>query len=64
MKTKNVLLKNPRTGEIWLCEDFTNRRMVDGTEFVEVRLPTSSRPVWMSLDALVKVPQPKVTQKH
>lgn len=54
MKTKNVLLKNPRTGEVWYCEDYTNRRVVDGAEFVEVNKPDLNRKVWIALDALVK----------
>jgi hypothetical protein len=54
MKTKEVTLKNPRTGEIWICEDYSNRRKVDGSEFVEVRQPGAGRKVWMSLSALVK----------
>ena len=54
MKPKQVVLKNPRTGEIWICEDYSNRRKVDGSEFVEVRQSGAGRKVWMSLSALVK----------
>ena len=38
MKTKSVTLSNPRTGEVWVCENFDNRRCVDGVDFVEVHL--------------------------
>lgn len=51
---KPVKLSNPRTGEIWICEDFRNRRVVDGAEFIEVHRDGNSRKVWIKLDALVK----------
>lgn len=54
MKTKQVVLKNPRTGEIWICEDYLNRRKVDDSDFVEVHQPGATRRVWMALSALVK----------
>lgn len=57
MKSKQVLLKNPRTGEVWNCPDYGNRRVVDGVEFVEVYKPGSNRPVWISVAALVKEKQ-------
>ena len=47
-------LSNPRTGEIWICEDFRNRRTVDGAEFIEVHRDGNNRKVWIKLDALVK----------
>lgn len=55
MKLPPVVLKNPRTGEIWHCEDFRNRRIVEGAEFIEVNKPNLNRKVWIALDALVKV---------
>ena len=51
---KPVKLSNPRTGEVWICEDFRNRRTVDGAEFIEVHRDGSNRKVWIALDALVK----------
>lgn len=57
MKPKIVNLKNPRTGEIWVCENFNQKRNVDGVEFVEVHKPENQRMVWMNLDTLVKVKQ-------
>lgn len=54
--SKPVKFSNPRTGEVWICEDVSNRKKVDGRDFVEVYLPNqTSRKVWISLDALVKV---------
>jgi hypothetical protein len=55
VKTKKVTLQNPRTREIWICEDFTNRRTVDEETYVEVHQPHTTRAVWMSLHALVKI---------
>jgi hypothetical protein len=54
MKSKSVTLANPRTGEMWVCENFDNRRRVDGVDFVEVHRPDNSRLVWMNLANLVK----------
>jgi|SanBayMetagenome_1026888.scaffolds.fasta_scaffold01614_7 hypothetical protein len=54
MKNRAVTLKNPRTGEVWNCPDYTKRRTVDGVEFVEVFKPGVNRPLWISLAALVK----------
>lgn len=52
---KPVKFSNPRTGEIWICEDVSNRKKVDGKDFIEVCMPNHTRKVWISLDALVKV---------
>lgn len=62
MKTKSVTLSNPRTGEVWVCENFDNRRCVDGVDFVEVHRPNNNRMVWMNLENLVKVKDKKVVQ--
>ena len=51
---KAVTLKNPRTGEVWVCPDYTKRRTVDGVEFVEVVKPGTNRTLWISLAVLVK----------
>jgi hypothetical protein len=50
-----VKLQNPRTGEIWICEDYKNRRNIDGSEFVEVHKLDNTRLVWMKLDQLNRV---------
>ncbi len=55
METKAVTLKNPRTGEIWICDNFSNRRTIDGNIFVEVHKQHAERPVWIALSALVRV---------
>lgn len=52
MKTKPITLSNPRTKELWICENFQNRRTVDGVEFVEVHKPNDKRMVWMNLSNL------------
>ena len=62
MKAKVVTLTNPRTGDVWVCENFDNRRRVDGVDFVEVHRPGNSRMVWMNLENLVKVKDKKVIQ--
>lgn len=57
IKRKPVRLSNPRTGEVWICPDFVNRRTVDGVEFVEVHKPDSSRMVWINLNTVVRSKQ-------
>lgn len=59
MKAKSVILSNPRTGEVWVCEDFDNRRRVDGVDFVEVHRPDNQRLVWMNLANLIKIKSSK-----
>jgi hypothetical protein len=54
IKSRPVTLSNPRTGEIWICPDFVNRRVVDGVEFVQVHKPDNPRLVWISLDSVVR----------
>lgn len=52
--TKPVTLKNQRTGEVWICDDYKARRMVDGNVFVAVHKPDNQRLVWMNLNTLVQ----------
>lgn len=53
---KIIEFKNPRTGDVWLCENYTNRRTVDGKDFIEVyKQGNRGRNHWIALDALVKV---------
>jgi hypothetical protein len=50
---KLVNLRN-RT-EVWLCEDYSNRRQVDGEEFVQVYKPEApARQVWVNIKTLEK----------
>lgn len=55
-RTKHpVKLRNPKTMEVWICENFANRRIVDGVEFVEVHKPDNSRMVWINLQTVNKI---------
>ena len=54
---------NRRTGEIWICESYQNRRSVDGVEFIEVHRPDSQRTVWMNLETLERVRTEKSLDK-
>lgn len=56
-RSTSVKLKNPRTGEVWVCENFDQRRKVDGVDFVEVHRPDNTRTVWMNLQNLTKIKQ-------
>lgn len=64
MKNKTVTLSNPRTGEIWICENFESRRKVEGVEFVEVHKPENTRLVWMNLENLIQVKDSRFTKTH
>jgi hypothetical protein len=57
------LLKNPRTGEVWVCDNPGNKRVVDGVDFIEVHQPGSSRLLWIAESALVKVRTAEVSKK-
>lgn len=54
-KSKTVKLRNARTGEIWICEDYTVRRAIDGAEFIEVHKPDSSRTMWINANSVERV---------
>lgn len=54
-KSGPITLANRRTGEIWICESWATRRLVDGVEFVEVHRPQQTRAVWMNLETLERV---------
>jgi hypothetical protein len=62
VKVKSVTLTNPRTGEVWVCENFDNRRRVDGVDFVEVHRPDNARLVWMNLTNLIKAKSSKTSK--
>lgn len=50
--TRQVTLENPKNGELWLCDDFSIRRNIDGVEFVEVHKPDNLRKVWINLSTV------------
>jgi hypothetical protein len=52
-KPRQVTLENPKNSELWLCDDFTKRRHIDGVEFVEVHQPDSLRKLWINLSTVV-----------
>lgn len=54
-KIKTVRLRNARTGEIWICEDYWVRRSIDGSEFIEVHKPDSSRTMWINVNSVEQV---------
>ena len=49
---RQVTLENPKNNELWLCDDFTKRRTIDGVEFVEVYKPDNMRRVWINLGSV------------
>ena len=51
-KPRTVTLENPKNSELWLCDDFTKRRHIDGVEFVEVHKPDNFRKVWINLSTV------------
>lgn len=63
MNSKSVKFSNPRTGEIWICENIETRRKIDGADFVEVYRPGFPRKVWMNMSNLVKVQETKKSKK-
>lgn len=64
LRERPIQFQNPRTGEVWICENFENKRKVDGVDFIEVHRPDNGRMVWMNLQNLVKVKQPKMLDKQ
>ena len=52
-KEKSVLLLNRVSGELWLCEDYNQRRVIDDNTFVEVHKPDSSRKLWININTVV-----------
>jgi hypothetical protein len=53
LPVKLVNLRN-RT-EVWICEDYSNRRQVDGEEFVQVyKQETPTRQLWVNIKTLEK----------
>lgn len=60
---KSVHFTNPRSGEIWICENLSVRRKVDGVDFIEVHRPDNQRMVWMNLNNLKKISEKKIAKK-
>jgi hypothetical protein len=54
VKKKPLRLVNNRSGEEWLCDDYTQIRNVDGVEFVEVYKENTQRKFWMNKSTLNK----------
>ena len=54
VKKKPLRLVNNRSGEEWLCDDYTQIRNVDGVEFVEVYKENTQRKFWMNKSTLIK----------
>ena len=54
LKIKTVRLVNNRSGEEWLCDDYSVVRIVDGVEFIEVYKQNSPRKFWMNKSTLNK----------
>lgn len=53
-KKKSITFENPRTGEIWICENPENKKIIDGVSFIEVHKPDSFRTVWINRSFLAK----------
>ncbi len=51
-KTQPVTLVNPINSEEWICEDYTDIRIIDGVEYVKVRKPHMRHSVSMRKEAL------------
>lgn len=54
-KSKTVQLRNARTGEVWISEDYWVRRSIDGAEFIEVHKPDSSRTMWINVNSVERI---------
>ena len=54
-KNKPVRLKNIRTNEIVICEDYNNIKVIDGVEFVQVHKEGNPRTFLMNKEPLVKI---------
>lgn len=53
-KIKPVRLKNLRTNEIFICEDYSNIKVIDGVEFVQVHKEDNQRMFLMNKEHLVR----------
>lgn len=54
IQNKSVKFQNPRTGEIWICPNINQKKLVEGVTFIEVHKPENSRLVWINSENLVK----------
>lgn len=54
-KINSVVLKNSRTGEIWVCDNYTVRREIDGAQFIEVHKSDSTRTMWININSVERV---------
>jgi hypothetical protein len=53
-KSQSVTLVNPINLEEWICEDYTDIRIIDGVEYVKVRKSHMRHSVSMRKEALRK----------
>ena len=53
-KSQSVTLVNPINLEEWICEDYTDVRIIDGVEYVKVRKSHMRHSVSMRKEALRK----------
>jgi hypothetical protein len=52
---KEIIFKNPRTDERFVCEDTTKTTNIDGVEFILVRKENKPQKHLMRKDSLVQV---------
>ena len=53
---KSVTLVNPLNSEMWLCDDYSNTKEIDGISYISVYKPESrQRTFLMRKDALKKL---------
>ena len=54
-KIKPVRLKNILSNEIWICEDYTKTRTVDGVDFIQVHRESNVQATyWINKHSLAK----------
>lgn len=51
---KTVMVKNKVTGEQWLCDNWSARRVIDQNTFIEVYKPLSDRKLWININTVVR----------
>lgn len=49
-----ILLENPITKEIWICDDLRPAKVIEGVEYILVKQDTNKRSVLMRKDTLKK----------
>jgi len=54
-KSKKYLLKNIATNEVWICDDYSQTKEIEGTTFIEVHKENQKRKFWIRRDSLAKI---------